>query len=250
MVQDPYKVLGISEGASQDEIKQAYRRKAKEYHPDLHPNDAVAAKKMGEVNEAYDMLMNPEKYAQRKQQQQGYQQGGYYYGGNQSYGQQRSSGYGQQGYGSQGGAESWGGFYGFDFDDFFGGAHRATPLQPEPNDSTDIRYAIDAINQRQYSQAINTLNRIVSTNRNARWYYISALANEGAGNTMMALEHMQRAAQMEPNNAVYVRKLQQMRQSGQTYQQRGQSYGMDAMDMQKFCCQLCAMNFFCRLFCC
>lgn len=242
MVQDPYKVLGVSEGASQDEIKRAYRKKAKEYHPDLHPDDAVAAKKMGEVNEAYDMLMNPEKYAQRKQQQ-GYQQGGYHYGGNQSYGQ-------QQGSGNQSGGEYWGGFYGFDFEEFFGGAYRTTPLQPEPNDSPDIRYAIRAINQRQYPQAINILDRVVSTYRNARWYYISALANEGAGNTMMALEHMQRAVQMEPNNGVYVRKFQQMRQSGQTYQQRGQSYGMDAMDMQRFCCQLCAMNFFCRICCC
>ena len=69
MVTDPRKVLGVSETASQDEIKRAYRRKAKECHPDLHPNDPDAAKKMNELNEAYDMLMNPEKYANRQQQQ-------------------------------------------------------------------------------------------------------------------------------------------------------------------------------------
>ena len=57
MVTDPRKVLGVSETASQDEIKRAYRRKAKECHPDLHPNDPDAAKKMNELNEAYDMLM-------------------------------------------------------------------------------------------------------------------------------------------------------------------------------------------------
>ena len=67
MVTDPRKVLGVSETASQDEIKRAYRRKAKECHPDLHPNDPDAAKKMNELNEAYDMLMNPEKYANRQQ---------------------------------------------------------------------------------------------------------------------------------------------------------------------------------------
>ena len=61
MIDDPYKVLGISQGASEDEIKKAYRKKAKEFHPDLHPNDPNADKKMNEVNEAYDMLMNPEK---------------------------------------------------------------------------------------------------------------------------------------------------------------------------------------------
>ena len=72
MVTDPRKVLGVSENASQDEIKRAYRRKAKECHPDLHPNDPDAAKKMNELNEAYDMLMNPEKYANRQQQQNPY----------------------------------------------------------------------------------------------------------------------------------------------------------------------------------
>ena len=85
MVDDPYKVLGISQGATQDEIKRAYRKKAKECHPDLHPNDPNAERRMNEVNEAYDMLMNPEKYAKRQQQQNPY---GNPYG--QSYGGQSS----------------------------------------------------------------------------------------------------------------------------------------------------------------
>ena len=59
MVDDPYKVLGVSRDASKDEIKRAYRAKAKEYHPDLHPDDPLAADKMNEINEAYDMLNNP-----------------------------------------------------------------------------------------------------------------------------------------------------------------------------------------------
>ena len=50
MVQDPYKVLGVSPDASQDEIKKAYRRKAKENHPDLHPDDPNATQKMNEIN--------------------------------------------------------------------------------------------------------------------------------------------------------------------------------------------------------
>lgn len=56
MTRDPYEVLGVSRGASEDEIKQAYRRLAKQYHPDLHPGDAACAKKMNEINEAYDLL--------------------------------------------------------------------------------------------------------------------------------------------------------------------------------------------------
>ena len=61
MIDDPYKVLGVSRDASDDEIKQAYRRLAKQYHPDRNPGDATAAKKMQEVNAAYEQIKNPEK---------------------------------------------------------------------------------------------------------------------------------------------------------------------------------------------
>ena len=60
---DPYKVLGLEPGASDEEVKQAYRRLAKKYHPDLNPGDAEAARKMQEVNEASDRIKNPEKYS-------------------------------------------------------------------------------------------------------------------------------------------------------------------------------------------
>lgn len=67
MTKNPYEVLGIREGADMDEIKRAYRKMAKAYHPDLHPNDPTANAKMQQINEAYDMLCNPDKY--RAQQQ-------------------------------------------------------------------------------------------------------------------------------------------------------------------------------------
>ena len=74
MIDDPYKVLGLERGASDEEVKQAYRRLAKKYHPDLNPGDQEAAKKMQQINEAYDQIKNPEKYAR----QTGYgPQGGY-----------------------------------------------------------------------------------------------------------------------------------------------------------------------------
>ena len=56
MVQDPYKVLGVSRDASDDEIKKAYRELTKKYHPDLNPGDPEAEKKMHEINAAYDQI--------------------------------------------------------------------------------------------------------------------------------------------------------------------------------------------------
>ena len=63
---DPYKVLGITPGASEDEIKRAHRRLAKKYHPDTNPGNAAAAEKMNEINAAYDILTKPgaERYRQ------------------------------------------------------------------------------------------------------------------------------------------------------------------------------------------
>ena len=58
---DFYEVLGISKGASEDEIKKAYRACVKKYHPDLHPDDKECEEKMKEVNEAYEILSDPDK---------------------------------------------------------------------------------------------------------------------------------------------------------------------------------------------
>ena len=63
-MKDPYTVLGISPNASEDEIKEAYRKLAKKYHPDLNPGDEVAAARMQEVNAAYDQIKNPSAYRQ------------------------------------------------------------------------------------------------------------------------------------------------------------------------------------------
>lgn len=64
---DFYEVLDLQKGASDDEIKKAYRQHAKKYHPDLHPGDKVCEEKFKEVNEAYEVLSDKEKKARYDQ---------------------------------------------------------------------------------------------------------------------------------------------------------------------------------------
>jgi curved DNA-binding protein len=59
--QDYYQVLGVARGASEKEIRQAYRRLARQYHPDLNPNDKAAEARFKEIGEAYEVLSDPDK---------------------------------------------------------------------------------------------------------------------------------------------------------------------------------------------
>ena len=67
MPRDYYEVLGVDKGASDDEIKKAFRQQAKKYHPDLHPGDQEAEAKFKEINEAYSILSDPDKKAKYDQ---------------------------------------------------------------------------------------------------------------------------------------------------------------------------------------
>lgn len=58
---DYYKILGVDKNIPQKDVREAYRKRAKQFHPDLHPNDPKAKAKFQALNEAYDVIGDPEK---------------------------------------------------------------------------------------------------------------------------------------------------------------------------------------------
>lgn len=120
---DYYQVLGVDKTATKDQIKKAYRKLARQYHPDVNPNDAEAERRFKEVNEAHEVLSDDEKrqkYDRLGADWQRYQQSG----GRGGFGGQGGFDWSQ--YAGQGGAGGFGGFGGggsfgdADFSDFFG----------------------------------------------------------------------------------------------------------------------------------
>ena len=127
---DYYEVLGVSRGASEDEIKKAYKKMARKYHPDLNPGDKTAEEKFKEVNEAYEVLSDADKKARYDQ-------------------------YGHAGIDPNFGAGGFGGGFdgSFDFGDLgdifgsffgggFGGGRRTNPNAPQRGESIRMSIAI------------------------------------------------------------------------------------------------------------
>lgn len=212
-MRDPYEVLGVGKDASDEEIKRAYRALAKKYHPDANPGDQEAAQKMQEVNAAYDRIKNPEKY-QQAQQSRGYNP-----------------------YGSYGG---YGGYY-----DPFGGYRQRTSGRSEYS-TTYHQAACNYIRYGRYREAVNVLAGV--TSRDAQWYYLSALANEGLGNQVTALEHMKRAVSMDPNNQEYVQELSRMENGGYRYRQTAGDF--QGFDLHANPCASLCLCYFLNMFCC
>ena len=209
MIDDPYKVLGLSPDASDEDVKRAYRRLAKKYHPDLNPGDQEAARKMQEVNTAYEQIKNPEKFNQ-----------------------QRSGGYGSAG--------GYGGYY-----DPFGGYRQQTGSAHQEGDPYQ-QAAWNYIRFGRWQEALNTLQN--SSERNARWYYLSALANNGLGNQVTALEHIRKAVSMEPDNAEYLAALDRIEHGGSAYRQQAGNFQGFTLGGDP-CTNLCMCYLF-NLFCC
>ena len=199
MTEDPYKILGVNPDASDEEIKRAYRALAKKYHPDRNPGDQEAARKMQEVNAAYEQIKNPQK------QQPNY--GGYSHGSH----------------------------------DPFGGQYQ------QPNQEDQYFQGVrNYIRFGKFQEALNMLNNM--DGRSARWYYYSALAHNGLGNQVTALEHIRKAVSMEPDNYEYLDALNRIEHGGAAYRSQAGNFG--GFTMRSDPCSSLIFCWFVNLFCC
>lgn len=224
MIQDPYKVLGVSPGASDDEVKKAYRELTKKYHPDLNPGDAYAAQRMNDINAAYDQI----KRGGGAQQQQQYAYGGY--------GQSAGSAWGGVNWNPWG--ESWGG----------GSRYQQT-------ERSEYTAARNYIRNGMYREALNALSGVPLPERDGRWYYLTACANMYMGNKIAALEAAKRAVEIDPDSEEYRQLLEQLQSGGDFYNNYSVRYN-NSLSPDRLCMTLCAANFclgpLCgwRFFCC
>ena len=194
---NPYKILGVSPQASDEEVKAAYRELAKKYHPDNYVNNplsGLASEKMQEINDAYDSIINMRRNAQQQHSA----------GGNSSY------------------------------------TGQGTPRYAE------IRRLLQA---QKVVEAEQLLDAMDNGSRDAEWYFLKGSVYHKRGWLDEALNHFQRACEMNPGNPEYKAAYQQL-----LWQKKGNMNGNPyrTMPNQQTGCSACDMcsSLICADCCC
>ena len=234
---DPYKILGVSRDASDEEIKKAYRALSRKYHPDANinnPNKAQAEEMFKTVQQAYNQIMKEKENAASGGY--GYNAGGYGYDGDTQNHQQGAYG-------------DFGGFWGFDPFGYGYGSQGGQSRQKTADDknSNYLRAAANYIRSGSFAEALNVLDGI--EDRDGRWYFYSAQAHAGKGEQATAIEHAQRAVAMDPDNMQYQMLLQRMEGGGSWYREMQNPFGGMPTGGDDYCMKLCLANLACSLCC-
>lgn len=210
MKKNPYKVLGIKEGASYDEIKRAYRELVKKYHPDRYrdnPLSDLADEKMREINEAYETLMKNAggSYQYQHSYDQSYENSGSY-----------QSSHSQQ-------------------------------SQYKYQDDSNLEYRIrNYINSGNLNEAQKLLDKM--RNRGASWHYLQGLVFLRRGWYDRGYTNIQKAVNMEPSNFEYRNTLNSLHQQSTGYRQNyyyRNTYHRDP-DMCNLCVNLWCADTLCE----
>lgn len=213
-MRDPYTVLGVSRNATEEEIKKAYKTLSRKYHPDANinnPNKDQAEEKFKEIQQAYDQIMKEREYGSS---------GNYGYGGNTVYG-----GFG--GFGGYGGSQSNSGY--------------------QDEEAIRRQAASNYVQSGHYQEAMNVLSSLKE--RNAQWYYLSAVANMGLGNNVNAMNHIREAVRLEPDNMQYRMMLQRMEGGGSWYQEQQNPFGGMPTAGNDLCMKCLMANLACSCCC-
>ena len=233
MDKDPYEVLGVPYGATNDQIKSAYRILAKKYHPDLNGGSATAEFRMKEINEAYTMLIK------NKGNSRASAPGGQFY-------RQSQNAYG--GYGGFGSNSSQQDAYNpfSSFEQFF----RQSQQRQYSGDSSSTYFERDArfrsveeaVKNQDYAKAQRLLQNIFD--RPAQWFYWNARVNIGIGNRMAAIDNIKMAVQLAPDEQAFRTLYVELLESGKQYRQQRTQFGFGRAICSNPCVSCVAVNLF------